>query len=355
MARKRQIKVLVVDDSAFMRKAIKRMLASDSAIRIVGDAKDGIEAIEAVKQLRPDVVTLDVKMFGMDGLEALKRIMRERPTPVLMVSSLTSEGGKITLEALEAGAVDFVDKSSCYTNMDILNIADTLIQKIKVIAGVDVNKLVKPGPAPQPVTPMPLPAPPILAVDGIPTHLVVIGSSTGGPTSLERVLMSLPANYPGAVLVVQHMPLGFTRPLSERLNQQCPMHISEAQEDDLVLPGCVYIAPAGYHLKIRPSGNQYRVVLSKHPRDAQHCPSIDVLMESVARTWPGRMLGVIMTGMGNDGTKGAQIMKSHGALIIAQNEQTCVVYGMPRSAYLAGCVDRMVPLYHIAGEIYEFQ
>ena len=353
MIRRRKIKVLVVDDSAFMRKALKRMLASDPVIQVVGDAKDGEGAIQEVIHLKPDVVTLDVKMFGMDGLEALKRIMEERPTPVLMVSSLTSEGGKVTLEALEAGAVDFIDKSSCYTNMDILNIADTLIEKVKVIAGVDVKKLVKPEATPK--KPKPIAAPlPLTTLDGIPTHLVTIGSSTGGPTSLERVLNSLPDNYPGALLVVQHMPQGFTGPLADRLNQQCPMTIREANEDDLILPGHVYIAPAGYHLKIRRSVNQYRVVLSKNPKDTPHCPSVDVMMESVAKVWPGRMLGVIMTGMGSDGTRGARLFKYRGAEVIAQNEQTCVVYGMPRSAHLAGYVDRLVALHVIASEIIHF-
>ena len=173
--------------------------------------------------------------------------------------------------------------------------------------------------------------------------------------SLEKVLVSLPAGYPGAILLVQHMPLGFTRPLADRLNQICPMEVREAQEDDLILPGYIYVGPSGYHLRIRRSEDRFRVDLSRHPRDTLHCPSIDVMMESVAQVWPGRMLGIILTGMGSDGTKGIQAMKRHGALILAQNEDTCVVYGMPKAAYLTGCVDRMISLHHVAGEIHRFR
>ncbi len=351
--KKSKISVLVVDDSAFMRKALKRMLSSDPMIRVVGEARDGLEAVEEVKRLKPDVVTLDVKMSGMDGLQALERIMRENPTPVLMVSSLTSEGGGVTLQALEAGAVDFIDKSTCHTTMDIIEIADSLVQKVKVIAGVDLRKVVETRPIPEPVQPQ-LP-PPIPLTGEVPSHIVAIGASTGGPMSLEKVLTRLPGNYPGAVMVIQHMPLGFTRSLAERLNHQCAMEVKEAQEDDPILPGRVYIGPSGYHLKLRRSLDKYWVVLSKNPRDAQHCPSVDVLVESVARVWPGRMLGIILTGMGDDGSEGIRVMKQRGGMILAQNEDTCVVYGMPKAAYLSGCVDRMVPLNCVASEICNFK
>ena len=353
MIRARRISVLVVDDSAFMRKALKRMLTSDPMITVAGDARDGLEAIQKVKELKPDVVTLDVKMPGMDGLEALKRIMKECPTPVLMVSSLTSEGGALTLSALAAGAVDFIDKSSCHTHMDILDIAESLVQKVKVIAGVDVNNLVRSESRLEPVPVFP--RPPVVLGEENPTHLVAIGSSTGGPMSLEKVLSVIPGNYPGAILVVQHMPAGFTRPFAERLNQQCLMEVSEAQEDDLIGPGRIYIAPAGYHLKLSPSGDRFRVLLSRMPQDTPHCPSVDVMMESVAEEWPGKILAVILTGMGNDGTKGAQAIKRRGGRVIAQNEETCVVFGMPRAVYLTGCVDRMVPLEKVSSEIYIFR
>ncbi len=350
----KKISTLVVDDSAFMRKALKRMLRSDPVIRIAGDAKDGLEALEKVKRLKPDVVTLDVKMPGMDGIQTLKRIMQENPTPVIMISTMTSEGGETTLRALELGAVDFIDKSSCHTNMDILDIADSLVQKVKVVAGVDVEKVAEIKTAETTPAPRILPPPPAAVPDKGPSHLIAVGASTGGPVSLEKVLTVLPADYPGAILVVQHMPIGFTSSLAERMNHQCPMEVKEAQEDDTILPGRIYIAPGGYHLKLRLENNEHRVVLTKTPRDTAHCPSVDVMMRSVAENWQGPMMGIIMTGMGSDGVRGIQDMKQKGATIIAQDENTCVVFGMPRAAHLTGCVDRMVPLHRIAEEIYGF-
>jgi two-component system chemotaxis response regulator CheB len=332
---------------------MKRMLGSDPTIKVLGEARDGLEAVEKVKSLKPDVVTLDVKMPDMDGLQALEQIMRENPVPVLMVSSLTSEGGEITLRALEMGAVDFIDKSSCHTTMDILDIADSLLQKIKVIAGVDLKKVVESKPAPRPAPSFAIPST-ILTKDKNPTHIVAIGTSTGGPMSLEKVLTPLPSDYPGAILVVQHMPIGFTRSLAERMNRQCSMTVKEAEEGDLICAGHIYIAPSGYHLKIERSVNHYSVVLSKEPRDVPHCPAVDVMMESIAQTWSGRMLGIIMTGMGRDGAEGIQSIKKKGGTILAQNEETCVVFGMPRAAYLTGCVDQMLPLDQIPEKICRF-
>ncbi|MDD5222970.1 MAG: chemotaxis response regulator protein-glutamate methylesterase [bacterium] len=353
MAGYRKISVLVVDDSAFFRKALKRMLNSDPLIQVIGEAKDGLEAVAKTRELKPDVVTMDVKMYGMDGIEALKRIMKECPTPVLMVSSLTSEGGENTMKALDAGAVDFIDKSSCYTHMDILEIAETLIQKVKVIAGVDVKKLIRVAPKREPIKLMP--SMPRTGEDENPAHLVAIGSSTGGPIALEKILASLPADYPGAILIVQHMPAGFTRSLAERLNQQCLMEVEEAREDDLIVSGKIYIAPAGYHLKIRQVSQSFQVVLTRNPRDTFHCPSADVMMESIAEVWPGRVLGIILTGMGSDGSRGVQELKKRGGTIIAQDEETCVVFGMPKAAFLSGCVDRMVPLDQVLEEICRFR
>lgn len=351
--RPRRILVLVVDDSAFIRKAMKRMLGSDPMIKVIDDACDGLEALEKIKNLKPDVVTLDVRMPGMDGLQTLKKIIRENPVPVLMVSSLTSEGGEITLRALEMGAVDFIDKSSCHTTMDISDIAESLIQKVKVIAGVDLKKVVKSKPALKPAPPSPIPSM-VPFKDGNPSHIVAIGTSTGGPMSLEKVLTSLPGDYPGAIMVVQHMPAGFTKSLAQRMNHLCPMGVKEAEEGDTILPGNIYIAPGGYHLQIQHSIDKYCVALSKNPRDVPHCPSVDVMMKSIAKTWPGRTLGIIMTGMGNDGSEGIQAIKQKGGTILAQNEETCVVFGMPRAAYLTGCVSRMIPLDRIADEICRF-
>ncbi len=349
----KKIKVVVVDDSAFMRKALKRMLSSDSSIRVVADARDGEEAVEKVKLHRPDVVTLDVKMTGMDGLEALKRIMAETPTPALMVSSLTSDGGEITLKALELGAVDFIDKSSCHTTMDILEIAESLIEKVKIIAGVDLAKVAETARASQEA--QAAPAQVVPEGSGVPSHIVAMAASTGGPMTLEKVLTAIPSDFPGAILVVQHMPIGFTRSLAERFDKLCPMAVSEAEEGMPILPGRVYIAPGGYHLHLQRKNETFHAFLSRTPRDSAHIPSADEMMTSVARKWPGKILGVILTGMGDDGTAGARAIKEAGGRVIAQDEATCVVFGMPRAASVAGFVDKLVPLSEMAREILDFK
>jgi len=355
---KGKIRVLVVDDSAFMRKALKRMLGSDPMIKVIGDARDGKEAIEKVQMLKPDVVTLDVKMYGMDGLEALSQIMQKDPCPVLMVSSLTSEGGEVTLRALELGAVDFIDKSSCHTHMDILDIGEALVNKVKVIAGVDLKKVkeIKGGPLPVPANSSTKAArPPATMVEGAPSHVVAIGASTGGPMSLEEVLSNLPVDYSGTIFVVQHMPIGFTKSLAERMDKICRISVKEAEQGDLALPARVLIAPGGYHMKLRRKrdGGHY-VHLTKKPYDTPHCPSVDVLMQSMAEEWQGRMLGIVMTGMGKDGSEGIRHMKAAGATVYAQDERTCVVFGMPLAASLTGCVDKMVPLRALGDEILKF-
>jgi len=344
------IKALVVDDSAFILKAMKRMLRSDPHIKVVGEARDGMEAVEKVKLLKPDVVTLDVKMPRLDGIRALETIMRDCPTPVLMVSSLTNEGGALTLKALETGAVDFIDKSSCHTMMDILDIAETLIKKVKTVAGVDLDKMVRPlektveGPAIATV--------PTGTADMART-LVAIGASTGGPMSIEKVLAGIPASFAGAVLIVQHMPVGFTTSFAERLDRQCGLSVKEAEENDPVLPGRVYVAPAGYHMTLGGSKNKNHLELIRNTVNAPHCPSVDLLLESVAASWSGQKCAVIMTGMGNDGARGAKAIKAAGGTVLAQDENTCIVYGMPKAAYIAGVVDRMAPLEKLAEEILE--
>lgn len=351
----KKIRVLVVDDSAFMRKALRRMLGSDPMIELVGEAKDGLQGLEMARRLKPDVITLDIQMPEMDGLQCLRRIMAEQPTPALMVSSLTSEGGEMTLRALSAGAVDFIDKSSCHTIMDVLDIADSLLTKVKVAAGVDVRKL---SPAPAAVVPAAAPAAPRpepAAAVGAPAHIVAIGASTGGPMALEKVVIPIGPGYPGAVLIVQHMPVGFTKSLADRLDGMSGLEIREAKEDDPVVPGRAYIAPGGYHLRLARRGDDYFVHIDKNPRDTLYIPSVDVLFRSVADQWPGRALAVVMTGMGADGAEGATALKARGATVVAQNEDTCVVYGMPRAAHLAGAVDRLVPLEKIADEIIKFK
>jgi len=346
-----QVRVLVVDDSAFMRKALKRMLNLDPAIKVVADAKDGAEALKKIQRLKPDVVTLDVKMPVMDGLQTLEKIMQDCPTPVLMVSSLTNEGGGITMRALASGAVDFIDKSSCHTVMDIIGIADSLVEKVKIIAGVDIGKLVKKSK----VEPLrrEIEHEPIVSAD-VPSHIVAVGASTGGPMSLETVLKPLSRDYPGAIMVVQHMPVGFTASFADRLNNICSMTVTEAKDNDPILPGNIYIAPGGYHLLLKRSNDKFFASLSKYPCDVAHIPSVDVMMKSVAAIWPGRIMGIILTGMGQDGVEGVRAIKGRGGEVLAQNEATCVVYGMPKAAKQSGCVDRMVPLNCVAREISRF-
>jgi two-component system, chemotaxis family, protein-glutamate methylesterase/glutaminase len=350
----RKIRTLIVDDSVFMRRSIKRMLRSDAEIEVIAEARDGAEAVAKVLALRPDVVTMDVNMPDCNGLQALETIMRDCPTPVLMVSSLTSEGGQVTLQALEMGAVDFIDKSSCHTMLDILDIADALIQKIKVLAGVDLSKVevsrhrrLEPPALPPPIADA--------SAELIsPSALIALGTSTGGPMSIERVLTQLPADLPAAILMVQHMPVGFTASLAQRLDRLCALSVKEAEQHEPVMPGTVYLAPGGCHLRIANGHGLCQVELGKSPLTEPHRPSVDVLLESVADVWKGPMMAIVMTGMGADGARGVKAVKQAGGLVIAQDRDTCVVYGMPKAAYDTGCVDRLVPLDQIPDHINGF-
>lgn len=339
----KKIRVLVVDDSAFMRKALTRMLGSDPMIRVVDTASDGLEGYEKTRALRPDVVTLDVKMPGMNGLTALRKIMSDCPTPVLMLSSLTAEGGDVTLMALDMGAVDFIDKSSARSAMDILSIAGELISKVKAIAGVDVAKVVRLEPPPErperPKTEAP-------AVRGR-YDVIAIGTSTGGPPALQSILSAMPADLPVPVLVVQHMPPGFTASLAKRLDSLSRMEISEAVDGDQARPGRCLIAPSGLHMMLKKDHDGLSVSLSKSPDGLLHRPSVDVLMNSVAKITGGRSLAVILTGMGSDGAKGIKAIRDAGGRTIAQDEDTCVVYGMPRVAVEMGGVDKSLRIEHI--------
>jgi two-component system, chemotaxis family, protein-glutamate methylesterase/glutaminase len=338
------IRVLVVDDSAFVRQALARMLDTPD-IRVVGMATDGFEGVEKVLDLRPDGVTLDVKMPRMDGLEALQRIMRECPTPVLLLSSLTREGAEVTLRGLELGAMDFVDKTTVQGNMDLLSLTDELRAKVRAVAGVPRNRLAVPTPASSPPRP--------LRVNrrGGRTDVVAIGTSTGGPPALQAIIPRLPSDLSAAVLVVQHMPVGFTRSLAERLDTRSVLPVREAEDGEPVVPGSVLIAPAGRHLKVRKRGSQVRVVLDEEPRTALHRPSVDVLMASVARAYGAHSVGVVLTGMGSDGVEGLRAIREVGGRTLAESEETCVIYGMPKAAADAGVVDRVVSLPRMADEI----
>ena len=340
------IRVLVVDDSAFVRQALMRMLASDPGIEVIGTASDGEEGYAKACALRPDVITLDVRMPRVDGIEALRRIMRDCPTPVLLLSSHTSEGADVTLRGLEIGAMDFVDKTSVQGQMNLLELAEELKAKVRALAGVSRGRVATLLPRPYPRKPAPVRVPgPTRA------EVVVIGTSTGGPPALQAIIPRLPENFPSAVLVVQHMPVGFTRSLAQRLDSRSVLNVREAEDGEPVAAGSVLVAPAGRHMKVRRSGGETRVWLDDEPRSALHRPSIDVLMASVASVYGSRVLGVILTGMGSDGVEGLRAIREAGGFAVAESEETCVIYGMPKAAADAGVVDEVVPLDRIADEI----
>jgi two-component system chemotaxis response regulator CheB len=342
------IRVLVVDDSAFVRQALTRMLASDPGIEVVGTASDGTEGHAKACALRPDVITLDVRMPKMDGLEALRRIMKDCPAPVLLLSSHTSEGADVTIRGLEIGAMDFVDKSSVQGQMNLLELAEELKAKVRALAGVPrarvAARVARPPVAVAEAAPVPAPRARVADV-------VVIGTSTGGPPALQEIIPRLPDGLAAAVLVVQHMPVGFTRSLAQRLDSRSVLNVREAEDGEAVTPGCVLVAPAGRHMKVRRAGGETRVWLDDEPRSALHRPSIDVLMASVAQVYGARVLGVVLTGMGSDGVEGLRAIRKAGGRAIAESEETCVIYGMPKAAAEAGVVDDVVPLDRMADEI----
>lgn len=352
------IKVLIVDDSAFMRNAISSMLSSDPEITIVGTAKDGLEAIDKVNQLKPDIVTMDVEMPRMDGLTALKNIMEKNPIPVIMVSSLTVEGAKVTLEALELGAVDFIPKNLSDLSINIVKIKELLIEKIKYIGekGIPRKILKTQGKPLQPKTfepPKPIITPPSSrSIGDRKVGIVAIGTSTGGPKALQSIIPNLPKDFPVPIIIAQHMPPNFTGPFADRLNQLSQIHVKEAQEGETIKAGTAYIAPGRGHMRLkRPKGLETVVNISENKEEYIYRPSVDAMMLSVAELFPGRALGVILTGMGNDGQKGLMALKKTGGRIFAQNEETCVVYGMPKAVVDVGIADKILSLEEIAGEI----
>ncbi|HEY8234079.1 MAG TPA: chemotaxis response regulator protein-glutamate methylesterase [Vicinamibacteria bacterium] len=333
-----RIRVLVVDDSAFVRKAVGRMLATADDIEVVGYAKDGEEGLELARQLKPDVVTLDVRMPRLGGLETLERLMAEQPLPVLLMSTLTQEGAEVTLRGLELGAMEFVDKSSVQP-MSMLSLADELVTKIRALGGARVRSRPQPKPAP------------MKAPGRVTAQCVVIGASTGGPAALQAVVSGLPAAFPAAVVIVQHIPRGFSRSLAERLDARSAIPVREARHGDAVEPGQVLLAPAGIHTRIVRAGSGIEVALEEEPSEALHRPSVDVLMLSAADVYGARALGVVLTGMGSDGTEGLRAIRERGGLTLAESAETCVIFGMPKAAIDAGVIERTLPLDRIAGEI----
>lgn len=335
------IRVLVVDDSAYARFVIRRHLEQVPDIEIAGFASDGRRALEMIGQTDPDVITLDVAMPHMDGLATLREIMRRTPRPVVMVSSLTTEGASETVRALMIGAVDFVAKPTTHANIG--EVMDEVVAKIRLAAQARVDTEDKESLDKKLVRAQQRPT-------RLPTHTrtVVIGASTGGPRALNTVLAALPANFSAALLIVQHMPLGFTKSLAERLNLVSPIPIKEAEEDDLVEAGKGLVAPGGWHMLVNA---QHRIVLSKANSLHGVRPAIDLTLQSVADHFKEDAVGVVLTGMGVDGTMGARRVRAAGGYVIAEDESTCVVWGMPRSVKEAGVANAVVPLDRVADEI----
>ncbi len=349
-----KIKVLVVDDSAFMRKAIENMLKKDSDIEVIGNARNGKEALDKIKELNPDVVTLDIEMPVMDGLEALKHIMKEMPRPVIMVSSLTTEGAEATLKALELGAVDFIAKDKSFASFGIMKIEDQLIRTVKHFARR--RAFSKPSMQHKTTTHQTqhkTVIPPKTTKSNVnsPKKIIAIGTSTGGPQSLQKVIPRLDKSLNKPVLIVQHMPPNFTKSLAQRLNSLSSLTVIEAQGKEKLEPNVVYVAKGGFHLKLRRMGSNYYIELTDQPSNVLHIPSVDEMVSSVADSFGNAALGVIMTGMGSDGLKGLTKLKSKGGYIVAQDEKSCIVYGMPRAVVEAGIADEIVPLEKIAESI----
>jgi two-component system, chemotaxis family, protein-glutamate methylesterase/glutaminase len=336
------IKVLVVDDSAFMRKAISTMLAKDPQIRVVDTARNGEEALEKIRLLNPDVVTMDIEMPKMDGLTALGHVMSESPRPVLMVSSLTTEGAEATLKALELGAVDFIPKQLSKVSLDIIKIEDNLRAKVRAVA----HRTLRPVPAMRirPREPAQQKEPHSRSSARPLRDVICIGVSTGGPPAVQRILSELSQDFPASILIAQHMPQAFTGPFAKRLDAISSLTVKEAQNGDRVRIGAVYIAPGGKHLMLRQKTTHLEIEISSEPADALYKPSANVLIGSMTEAVGRRGLGVILTGMGNDGLEGVRLLKGRGGRVIAQSDQSCVVYGMPKAVVDAGLADAVVDI-----------
>lgn len=351
MANLRKTRVMVVDDSALMRRMIPLILEKSPEIEVVATAVDGRFALSKAEKNRPDVITLDMDMPGMDGLTTLKHIVRDFGIPVIVVSSMTTRGAELTMKAFELGALDVIAKPANAISVNIKDIAQELIEKVLAIGRSSISKLHLEAAADK----VPEQKPACRTRTKTADQVVAIGISTGGPNALTYMLPLLPPDLQSAVLVVQHMPAGFTEVFATRLNKICALEVREARDGDLVTPGRVLIAPGDYHMKIKKTGLSTIVVLSSRPPVNGHRPSADVLFNSVAAEYGPSTVGVIMTGMGEDGAEGIGEIRRAGGRTLAQDENSSIVFGMPKAAIKRGYVDRVIPLERmaeaIAGEI----
>lgn len=350
----RKLKVLVVDDSAMIRKVMKKIINQARDMECVGIAPDPWVAREMIKEFNPDVLTLDVEMPKMDGLDFLERIMRLRPMPVLMVSTLTELGSDVTFRALELGAVDFISKPKLDIERGMEDYAAMITSKIRTAASANIraHKIVAGLASPEKYS-VDTVLPSVSGRFTSTERLIVIGASTGGTEAIKEILTKLPADAP-AILITQHMPEHFTKSFANRLNALCKISVKEAENDERILPGHAYIAPGNYHLLIKRSGANYMTKLDQGELVNRHRPSVDVLFRSAANVAGANALGVILTGMGKDGVQGMTEMKAAGSHTIAQNEKSCVVFGMPKEAIIAGAVSEVLPIQHIAHDMLNY-
>ncbi|MDF0532996.1 chemotaxis response regulator protein-glutamate methylesterase [Shewanella sp. A32] len=364
------IKVLIVDDSGFFRRRVSEIVNQDPELEVVGMAANGLEAVRMTAELKPNVITMDIEMPVMDGITAVRKIMESTPTPILMFSSLTHEGAKATLDALDAGALDFLPKrfEDIATNKEAA--VQLLQQRVRALGRRRVFR-----PVSRPVTPArstfssglsstqaqveaPRPAERNVGLGVVPTRasgkpykLLLIGTSTGGPVALQRILTRFPADYPHPIVLIQHMPAAFTPAFAARLNSLCQIEVKEATNGDAMRPGCAYLAPGGMQMMVERAGVSGRIKVVAGTPDMNYKPSVDITFASAAKAFGGDVLSVILTGMGADGREGARLLKSAGATIWAQDEASCVVYGMPQAVTVAGISSHSIPLDNMAEAI----
>ncbi|HZI49398.1 MAG TPA: chemotaxis response regulator protein-glutamate methylesterase [Pyrinomonadaceae bacterium] len=344
----RVLRVVVIDDSAYVRKVVREILSRSPFIEVVGTARDGREALDLVERLEPDVVTCDLIMPELDGVGFVREQMQRKPVPIIIMS-VAKETAEATLTALDAGAIDFVQKPTALATEKIFEVSNELIDKVKAAGTIALNRIpissARQTETSQPVTKIP---------GSHSVDLVVIGISTGGPQALKRLIPQLPADFPAPVAMVMHMPVGYTEMYAAKLNELSPLDVKEAAEGDEIKPGRVFLAAAGRHLSLRREANGSVVThLDARPFSMLHRPSVDVLFQSAAEVYGNRVLGVVMTGMGSDGKQGAAWIKSQGGLVFTEAESSCVVYGMPSAVVEAGLSDKSIPLENMARAIRE--
>lgn len=335
------IKVLIVDDSALIRKLLSAIVQAEPDFELVGAAADAYIARDMVNQFAPDVITLDIEMPKVDGLTFLEKLMKARPTPVLMISTLTERGSEATLRALELGAVDYIAKPKIGISEGLSEYQQDIVSKIRTVAKANIKRK------------RPQSRPPVTSLNYTGTEkIIAIGASTGGTEAIKEVLLQMPAACP-AIVITQHMPPGFTRSFAERLNKLCTITVKEAAHNERVLPGCAYIAPGDLHLTVTRSGADYRVTLTDTERVSGHKPSVDVMFESLAQVAGPNVLAAILTGMGKDGARGMLDIRNKGGYTVAQDEASCVVFGMPAEAIRLGAVEKICSIEAVAGALLE--